>query len=255
MRPRAVGYTLGGAALVGAGVLGAQVVAAHRHPYVDADSAPAVTSDVGDRHNPPLRLVMLGDSHAAGVGVAATAETVGGRIAARLARVGWLVSLSSVAVSGSRAGDLGPQVSRALLNRPNVAVVLIGANDALRLTRLSKVRRNLADAVHRLRGAGVDVVVGCCPDLGAARAIDQPLRALIAWRGRLVARTQVVAVHGAEGTAVDLAAMTGPVFRADPGTLCTDAYHPNADGYRLWADVLLPQVARAVGRPSYDPRS
>ena len=48
---------------------------------------------------------------------------------------------------------------------------------------------------------------------------------------------------------VDLAAQVGPVFRADAGTLCHDGFHPSADGYRVWAHALLPEVA-AAGQPA-----
>jgi lysophospholipase L1-like esterase len=51
---------------------------------------------------------------------------------------------------------------------------------------------------------------------------------------------------------VDLAARTGPVFRADPGTLSEDRFHPSADGYDLWALALYPAVydaAQSVAAP------
>ncbi|MCM0678447.1 SGNH/GDSL hydrolase family protein, partial [Micromonospora phytophila] len=104
----------------------------------------------------------------------------------------------------------------------------------------------LGAAVHRLREARVEVVVGTCPDLGAVRAIAPPLRQLVGWSGRRVARAQTVAALEAGGAVVDLAAETGPVFRADAGTLCHDGYHPSADGYRVWAHALLPAVAAAA---------
>ncbi|MEV1144945.1 SGNH/GDSL hydrolase family protein, partial [Micromonospora sp. NPDC049799] len=59
-------------------------------------------------------------------------------------------------------------------------------------------------------------------------------------------RAQTAAVLDAGGTVVDLAAETGPVFRADAGTLCHDGFHPSADGYRVWAHALLPAVAAAA---------
>jgi lysophospholipase L1-like esterase len=91
------------------------------------------------------------------------------------------------------------------------------------------------------------VVVGTCPDLGAARAFAQPLRQIVALFGRQVAKAQAAAVREAGGVPVDLAARTGPVFRADAGTLCEDGYHPSADGYRVWAHALFPAVAEAAG--------
>lgn len=239
-----------GAALGSVGVLVivvcVEVWAAARRQYAPAGSVPPVDGEYGDPGDLPLRLVVLGDSTGAGVGVSRTGDTVGGVLADRLARPGRRVRLAGVAVAGSGTGDLGPQVSRALLGRPDVAVVLVGAIDATRGTPLGSVRHNLADAVRRLRAVGVGVVVGTCPDLGASRAFGQPLRTLAGWRGRRVAAAEAQATGGAGGTVVDLGASTGPVFRADPGTFCEDRFHPSADGYRLLADALLPAVSEAA---------
>ncbi|MER6595994.1 SGNH/GDSL hydrolase family protein, partial [Micromonospora purpureochromogenes] len=98
----------------------------------------------------------------------------------------------------------------------------------------------------RLRDARVEVVVGTCPDLGAVRAVAQPLRQVLGWSGRRTARAQTTAVLDAGGSVVDLGAETGPVFRADAGTFCPDGFHPSADGYRVWAHALLPAVAAAA---------
>jgi lysophospholipase L1-like esterase len=131
-------------------------------------------------------------------------------------------------------------------DRPDVAVVLIGANDATTVRRPSEAAAYLGAAVRRLRDAGVEVVVGTCPDLGAVRAVAPPLRQVVGWLGRRMARAQTRAVLSAGGTVVDLAAETGAVFRADAGTLCYDGFHPSADGYRVWAHALLPAVIRAA---------
>src|SRR5262249_53825826 len=105
----------------------------------------------------------------------------------------------------------------------------------------------LGGAVARLRAAGVPVVVGTCPDLGAVRSIAPPLRQIVGLLGRRVARAQAEAVRAADGVPVDLAAMTGAVVRADAGTLPPDGYHPSADGYRVWAHALMPAVRDAIG--------
>ncbi len=227
-------------------VLTLEIWAAARRAYLPAGSAPPVEGEYGESGGEPLRLVMLGDSTGAGIGVGRTGETVGGVLARRLARLGRRVRLAGVAIAGSGTGDLGPQVSRALLGRPDVAVLLVGTTDATRGLPLAAVRQNLADAVYRLRGVGVKVIVGTCPDLGASRAFGQPLRMLVAWRGRRVATASAAATRTAGGVPVDLAAVTGPVFRADPGTFCEDRFHPSADGYRIMAEALLPAVSDAA---------
>jgi lysophospholipase L1-like esterase len=131
-------------------------------------------------------------------------------------------------------------------------VILVGANDVLRMHRIGDSTAHLAAAVRRLADAGAAVVVGTCPDLGALRAFAPPLRQLVGLFGKRLARAQSAAVAEAGGVAVDLAAATGPVFRADSGTLCRDGFHPSADGYRVWAHALYPAVVDALGatRPS-----
>ena len=235
-----------GLALLVLVVLGGEAVAAANRSYLSADSAPPVEGVFGAGGQPELRLTLLGDSTAAGVGAAGTNGTVGGQLASAIDRR--RVRLSSVAVSGSRAADLGPQVSRALLDRPDVAVVLIGANDSTHGTRLRAVRRDVAEAVRRLRAAGVAVVLGSCPDMGAARAFAQPLRLVVAWQGRRVAAAEAEAATRAGAAVVDIGEETGPAMRADPTTLAADEFHPSDRGYRLWAQALLPAVRAAAER-------
>lgn len=241
------------AGLVGMTVLVVEGWVAARRQYISSDLAPTVSGSFGGPNAPSLRLLMLGDSSAAGLGAEQTEETVGGRLSELIASTERRVVLDSVAVSGSRASDLGPQVSRALVRgAPDIAVILIGSNDATHFTPLYELEEYIGEAVRRLRGAGSAVVVGTCPDLGAARNFAHPLRGLVGWAGRRVAASSEQATVSAGGVAVDLAARTGPVFRADPGTLSEDRYHPSADGYQLWALALYPAVyeaARSVRAP------
>jgi lysophospholipase L1-like esterase len=240
----AVAGTVGGAA-----VLAGQAIFARGRRYAQPDLRLAMRASIGGSGAAPLRLVLLGDSTALGVGVERVTDTVGGQLATLLADSpgGRRVELSSVAVSGSRSADLGTQVARSLVGtRPDVAVILVGGNDAIHFTAPDDAAEELAAAVRRLKAAGVAVVVGTVPDLGAARAFPPPLRHIIGWQARRLAQTQAIAVKAAGGTPVDLAGQTGAVFRADAGTYCHDGYHPSADGYRVWAHALLPAVTDAA---------
>jgi lysophospholipase L1-like esterase len=235
-------------------LIAAEVVAARTRRYAKPSLGLALRTSIGPATAPPLRLTLLGDAVALGVGVDSVGETIGGQLAELLTgsdlpgRGGARrVELSSVAVAGSRSADLGTQVARALVGtRPDVAVILIGAGDATSLRRPAEAAAHLAAAVRRLRDAGVEVVVGTCPDLAACRAFAPPLRSIVGWLGRRIATAQAAAAHTAGADIVDLAAETGAVFRADAGALCFDGFHPSADGYRVWAHALYPAVAAAV---------
>jgi lysophospholipase L1-like esterase len=253
---RAATVTMISGAMGGVAVVAAEAVAARVRRYAQPDPHLAMRTSIGDPASPALRLVLLGDASALGVGVDRVADTVGGHLAELLAggpaTNGRRIELSSVAVAGSRGADLGTQVARALLGeRPEVAVILVGTNDATGLRRPAEAAAYLGGAVRRLRDAGVAVVAGTCPDLGAVRAFAPPLRQLAGVLGRRVARAQAEAVREAGGVPVDLAGRAGPVFRADAGTLCHDGLHPSADGYRVWAHALYPAVAEAAGVVSH----
>ena len=248
--PRVVAVLRALAALVllTVAVLGVEIWRAAHRRYLLGDPALDLESSYGPVGGRVVRLVMIGDSTAAGVGVATAAESVGGQIAAGLAADGVRVLLSSVAVSGARAADLAGQLDRLPAGaQANLAVLLIGANDATHASVPSKVGHEVGAAVRRLEAANTSVVVGTCPDMGAPPAIDQPMRAILGAFGRRVAAAEASAVHKAGGVAVDLAALTGPAFRSDHADFASDSFHPSAAGYRLWAQALLPSARRAVG--------
>ena len=243
-----IGAGLAATTVTGVAVLGAQMALAKRKTYLMGDSAPPVTGEFGLESDPLIRLVVLGDSSAAGVGVSRTQDTVGAQVAMRLSSQGHSVRLTGVAISGSRAGDLAPQVGRALVmsERPDIALVIIGGNDATNLTPLDDVGRDVEEAVRRLREAGISVVVASCPEMGAP-AFAPPLRNLISWRGRRVAEKTERAATRAGALVVELAKETGPAFRKDPQRLhSSDDFHPSAAGYRVWAQAIVPVVQRAV---------
>jgi len=239
--------TVGGIAL-----LAGEAIAAKGRRYAKPTMGLALRTSMGPSSAPTLRLVLLGDAAAIGVGVEWLSETVGGQLARMLAEGSpesgeRHVLLSSVGVAGSRSSDLATQVARALLgDKPDVAVVLIGANDATGLRDPEEAAEHLGAAVRRLREARVEVVVGTCPDLGAVRSIAPPLRQVAGLLGRRMAKAQARAVVEAGGAVVDLGEETGAVFRADAGTLCYDGFHPSADGYRVWAHALYPAVEEAA---------
>ena len=242
---RSLAATSAGLAAGTLALLVAEALVARTRTYLLPDSAPPVEGQFGDPDDIPLRLAVVGDSTAAGVGVELTEDTVGAQVAAALS-TDRRVILTCVAIAGSRTGDLGPQVSRALLGRPDVVLMLIGANDATHATPLARVLTQQSTAVARLRAEGVAVVVGTCPDMGA-RNFMPPLRQVVAWQGRRVAKVQDTAVRDAGGDAVPLGLICGAQFRADPETLSDDDFHPSAYGYRLWTEALLPTVQRVVG--------
>jgi lysophospholipase L1-like esterase len=196
----------------------------------------------------PLVFTVLGDSSAVGLGVERASETPGVLIAAALTELAERpVRLVRLAKSGAKSPDLDAQVDKALVEQPDVALIMIGANDVTSRARPAVSVRHLAEAVTRLTEAGCEVVVGTCPDLGTIRPIGQPLRTLARRWSRQMAAAQTVAVVEAGGRTVSLGSVLGPAFASDRTMFSSDEFHPSAVGYAQAAAVLLPSVADAVG--------
>ncbi|KIR65167.1 SGNH/GDSL hydrolase family protein [Micromonospora haikouensis] len=198
---------------------------------------------------PPLTMVVLGDSSAAGYGVHRRRETPGSLLATGLSRrLHRPVRLHRFAVVGAISSGLKPQVEAALEVSPDVAVILIGGNDVTNRTPPALAVRYLVDAVRALRGVGCEVVVGTCPDLGAIQPIQPPLRWLARRWSRQLAAAQTVAVVEAGGWTVSLGDLLGPRFVAEPTRMFAwDRFHPSAEGYAVAAAALLPTVLSALG--------
>ncbi|MFF1906444.1 SGNH/GDSL hydrolase family protein [Kitasatospora sp. NPDC058218] len=205
-------------------------------------------ADAGADGQPPLVLAFLGDSTAAGLGVLRARETPGALLAAGLASVAERpVRLVNVARSGGRSADLSGQLELALPHRPDIAVIMVGANDVTRHSPAQLAVRHLGEAVAALRANGCEVVVGTCPDLGTIKPVRPPLRWVARRVSRQLAAAQTIAVVEAGGRTVSLGSLLGPEFAARPEMFAADRYHPSAQGYATAAMAVLPSLCAVLG--------
>ena len=249
-------YGGGGATLLGASAVGlllAQAKLARRAIGQPTTEPPHASGRYGgqDSDGSPVRLVLLGDSSAAGLGVHRSEETPAVVIARGLAEASVRpVDVTTVALSGAESRDLDRQVSLVLDRSPHVAVIMIGANDVTHRVPQRESVSALATACRRLRDAGCEVVVGTCPDLGTVEPIQHPLRWVARRWSRQLAAAQTIAVVEAGGRSVSLGDILGPEFAAKPSEMFgPDRFHPSAAGYAAAASVLLPAVCAAAGLP------
>jgi len=197
----------------------------------------------------PLRLAVLGDSIAFGTGATRSEDALGPRLAAALRADGHDVELTVLAVPGAVSADLGAQVRRAVPapdRAPDVAVVVVGANDLARLVSAERAAAALADAVRSLRGAGTDVVVVPAPDMSSIPFVPPALRPVVRAASAQLQRRQeqVAATAGARVAAV--AAHVGRSFESDPSMFAADRFHPSSAGYAAIAAALIPFVLDAA---------
>lgn len=229
------------------GLLAAQALEARRRIGRRTTTAPYADGRYGKGPGTSIRLAILGDSGAAGLGADSPQDTMGAILADALAEVsGRTVTLSNHAVIGAQTKDLDAQVDRALWTRPHVAVIMIGANDVTHLVPRHLSQRRLRAVVRRLRAAGTDVVIATCPDLGTIKPVPQPLRSIMRRRSRLLAQAQADATLAEGGRPVPIGSLLGPEFDARPDVMfADDQFHPSTEGYSAAALALLPEVIAA----------
>lgn len=196
-----------------------------------------------------IRYVMLGDSSAAGLGADSPLESVGARLAQGLVDAsGSPVRYINMATVGARSGDLDEQVTRALLIKPHIVTIMIGANDVTHLVPHKKATEALHEAVGRLVDSGAEVVVGTCPNMGTIQPFLEPLRSIAKASSAQLAKQQAIAVIEAGGRAVSFGSLLGPLFASDPQEMfAADRFHPSSVGYAKAAEVLLPSILDSLG--------
>ncbi len=167
-----------------------------------------------------LRLVVVGDSTAVGTGTESLDDALPGRLGTLLG-ARWRV----VGRNGATAADvLHDHVDEAAGGPADVAVLLVGWNDALTLRSDHAFARDLGSVIDRLVAASPTgrVVVVAPPAFAAFVVLPQPLRAALGAHAAGLART---AARVAADRGVDIA----PGF--DGRSVASDRFHPDGNGY------------------------
>lgn len=193
----------------------------------------------------PLRVAVLGDSTVTAPGVEGPNEIWITHVCQRLADH-FRVELMSYAVGGSMAHDLvADQMTPALLFQPDVVILSVGANDALKGIQPARFEQNLDTLVSAFVEAGATVIQSGVGDLGTIPRLYPPLRQMLT---RRALRFNAVHERVAEryGTWV-VPQRNSPVeLWGDRAMWSADLFHVSAEGHRVWGDLTWLTVARAL---------
>src|ERR1700760_4015450 len=154
---------------------------------------------VAGRGQVALRVLIVGDSSAAGVGVGTQDEAFAGQLAQALAeRTGAAVGWQLVATSGHTAGDAARALAGARLARADLLVTALGVNDVVSQTRPAQFLAAL-DEIHALAVTRAQVTHSwhCgLPPMGTMPLLPRPLRWVL---GRDAAHLDHALVRHLEG--------------------------------------------------------
>jgi lysophospholipase L1-like esterase len=189
---------------------------------------------------PRLRLLITGDSAAAGVGVEQQQDALSGQLVAALAPhfdLHWRL----IAQTGYTTRDLLQRLALEAEQPFDCAVVSLGVNDvtgAVRSGAWLARQRQLVLLLQQRFGVR-QVVLSSLPPMHEFHALPQPLRAVLGARARRFnARLAAVVASWPGCELLSLAPSPGAE------ALASDGFHPGRATYREWALQLAERVKR-----------
>ena len=209
--------------------------------------APLLPEAAGERHcsvgsgKRRLRLLIVGDSSGAGVGVPTQDIALAGYLSRTLAEAAQAtVRWQLVAQSGITSAQALALVQRQRPDRADVAVVVLGVNDVIDQVpsrRAVAHRAALADWL-REHAAVRHVVFAPLPPVHLFPLLPQPLRWIM---GRDARRHDAAVAHWAASR--DDVSHVPIAMQLDASCMAADGFHPGEPVYRVCGETLARHVA------------
>jgi lysophospholipase L1-like esterase len=188
-----------------------------------------------------LRLLVVGDSSAAGVGVADQAQALAMPLAVRLAqRLDGAVSWQLAAQTGINTAQARDWIARLPLHDADVVVTALGVNDVSSQTTAARFVREtdlLWSELRELTGARWAVISGL-PPMHMLSAVPHPLRWYL---GRYAAWLDAAIRQWASEQQLGYLALQ---WASDPANLAEDGFHPGPALYPQWAERLADLIVQ-----------
>jgi lysophospholipase L1-like esterase len=185
-----------------------------------------------------LRVFIVGDSSAAGVGVSTQDDALAGQLARALATqhtVHWHL----IASTGATTKTTLERMTQEILPAADVVVMILGVNDVTRGGPQSAWLHSHARlrALLRTKTGAKDLFISQIPPLGDFPLLPHPLRWLLGRRAvRFDAALRKALRAEADTRYVDLPATLDPIDMAE------DGFHPGPRIYALWAKEMARQI-------------
>ena len=191
----------------------------------------------------PLRLLLIGESTVAGVGVEAQTEALAGQLALALAeRRQRPVAWRACGENGITAGEACERLLPLALSQPADLVLLVfGVNDTTHLSSLTRWVAALRSLSRALAAQGAQVAFTGVPPIQHFTALPWLLRRLLGLRAALLDDALLRASREERADYLKLGLLVTPDY------LARDGYHPSALGYRVWAEGLAERLTPRCG--------
>jgi len=191
---------------------------------------------------PPLSLLILGDSAAAGVGVSTQRQALSGQLVSVLGSY-FHVSWKLIAETGNTAKELVVKLEMASPEMFDVVVTSIGVNDVTHETKLKKWIAQQRQIVELLQSKfhSQHIILSSLPPMHLFPALPQPLRWYLGLRAERFNRA--LKIFAESCNPCELVTINFPLEAA---YMAADGFHPGALAYSTWANRLAGIIRRRL---------
>ncbi|MCJ8169771.1 SGNH/GDSL hydrolase family protein [Atopomonas sediminilitoris] len=192
----------------------------------------------------PFRLLVLGESPVAGVGVESQAHAITGQLAQALSAhlqrpVAWRALGKNGITARQAAVELLPQVQ----DDYDQICLVFGVNDTTHFSSLRAWQQGMDCLISGLAArSAAPIWLTAVPPLQHFHALPWLLRQLLGWRAHLLDRALQRLVVRRDAVHVNAEVPFSGAY------LARDGYHPSALGAQVWAQALMQQVASRLTR-------
>jgi len=189
---------------------------------------------------PARRVLVIGESMAAGVGVETHDQGLASQLAKQIyERTGQTIAWQTFGINGIRLGALIGELETAELPEADVVLLSMGVNDTTGFTPRFRFRRRLRELRQLLepRYSG-PIFLLSVPPMHLFTALPSPLRYVMGWRAKQLDR---IYQQMARDASADFAYLNYPTV-TDPNLLASDGYHPGPKGYAFIADAIASRI-------------
>jgi len=181
---------------------------------------------------PRLRLLILGDSAAAGVGVASQDDALAGKLAVRLSG-DFAVSWRLLAQSGLDTREVVQLLERSVAERFDAVLVSVGVNDVTGSVSAKAWMASMERLIDLLQWKfeARQVVLSRIPPMRAFPALPQPLRWYLGERAERFNGHLAELARRRTGTV-----LLDTEFPLLGELMAQDGFHPGPSIYSMWAD-------------------
>lgn len=193
-----------------------------------------------------LTYVALGDSLTAGVGADEYSESYPYLLAEYFAGNDYQVTIKKRAIPGAKTSDLlNGLVPTAIRDNPDIITLLIGVNDIHGQISLEDFRNNYEKILERLsKETKAKIYLINIPYIGANNLLLPPYNFIFDRRTKQYNKIIAELALKYNLKYIDLYTQTRDLFKKNGLHYAADFFHPSAQGYKIWADLIYDSIGQ-----------